>query len=632
MSFKASFQKLTLLIFMFGLSTSVWSQTKLSSFQEYYLLSQSNSELYTQELSDLDSMLVSYINEESWSVYDLVTVDSLLYSIHPRDSLKWAICAYIAAQAYSDFDQVVLDSLSRKSYQIFRDLNDSEGAIFAGTLLTEGAVQFEGEHTSDYILSVFDVVTGKSIQTDFPPAKLYQIRCFLESERIRGRTIPEDELDSILVLARKYKDDSPEAYAIVLSGISVHLVLLKEFDRGVKVSHEVLNQALQYSFEDYTCYFNLGAIHYMKESLDSALFYFRRANGLLSRDSSNRVYKLYNSVQVNRGISKVFESKGLSDSALKYLQIAYDNERLYFNNVLDQRRIYGDIKFEAKAALLEAESLALEVAREKKRKELYTLLLILLTITVTTLTIFLLSLRYWVRRYRGLAQNREKILRIINHDLSGSLMMILEYARIKVLDKDHQPPSEDNIQLLSEDFESSICATEQALSNLMSWGMRSPHRERVSDGLLDLRESVDEIRNTLSPLLIPKSVKLDTTKVESEVLRTDIYAFQLILRNLILNAIKHCTPHSIITISGKADGENRVVSIRNRTSSENIEALLAIRELIGTRRDSKRLVLSDGLGYEMINNHLHLIHGELQIQEVEDGVIETLLIVPSMAL
>ena len=619
-----------LLILGFCLSMNADAQPSLSSFKDYYSLSKTSEIDSALELSEVDALLISQLAKESWSVYDLISVDSLLASIEPWDSLRWATCAYVAALAYNDFDQLILDSLSRRSFQVFRSINDTEGLIFAGTLLTESAVQFEGEHTSDFIQSVFDVVTSDAVKSQYPPAILYQIKCYLESERIRGRSIRETALDSILNIASQYKGKSPEAYAIVLSGISVHLVLLQKYGRSIEVSREVLNLALNYSFEDYTCYFNIGAIHFLQGNLDSALIYFHSSRGLLNQDSSERVYKLFNSVQVNLGISRVYQAKGRADSALKYLQVANQNEHLYFNNVLDQRRIYGDIKFEAKAALLEAESLAEEVAREKKRKKLYTLLVILLTITVTTLTAFLFSLRYWVRRYRKLAQNREKILRIINHDLSGSLTMILEYAKIRILKNKPLKSEDEKLKLLNEDFESSIVATEQALANLMIWGMSSPHRGKDNEGLLDLKETVEEICHTLNPLLAPKHLELDISKVESEVLRTDVHAFQLILRNLILNAIKHSTKDSVITISGTADEDKRYITIQNRASKDDIATLLSISEFLRTNRGSNSSILSEGLGYEMISGHLHLIKGDLHFREIEQGVIQTVLVARSV--
>jgi len=147
---------------------------------------------------------------------------------------------------------------------------------------------------------------------------------------------------------------------------------------------------------------------------------------------------------------------------------------------------------------------------------------------------------------------KNKLMSIISHDMRTPLINIQSYLELlneNELDDSQRPALEKHLLVATNN-------TMQMLSNLLYWTkaqMEQPVVQLVQTRLAQVLKSTLDMEKAIAA---KKGVDL-TYQIDDEIIVTaDIDMLQLVVRNLVSNAIKFTPNDGQITINAKADGKN----------------------------------------------------------------------------
>lgn len=214
-----------------------------------------------------------------------------------------------------------------------------------------------------------------------------------------------------------------------------------------------------------------------------------------------------------------------------------------------------------------------------------------------------------VRRHRmtkDKSVNRKLILRVIHHDLSGSLTLIANYAAFRSSFIDSL--TDEEIEALDNSYAQSAAAMNVLVENIYAWGRKfsgSVYPEEFA--LLDVTECVGDILKAYTPLLRDKDIEVDVEFKGVSTVFTEESVFQLIARNLLLNSVKHAPKGSEVKVSSLTTEDQFILEIENDYVPGKEDTIKKTMDIImkgGVPRNS-------GLGYQLINAYKHIVEGEL---------------------
>jgi two-component system sensor histidine kinase/response regulator len=144
-----------------------------------------------------------------------------------------------------------------------------------------------------------------------------------------------------------------------------------------------------------------------------------------------------------------------------------------------------------------------------------------------------------------LNQLKSKLFSVISHDLRGpigNLQSLLELVTQKAL-------NHEEFMMISDRVKDNLKATQRTLDNLLNWSLSQMEGIRTERKALYISACIDEACNLLADVAAQKNVSIDNASLASIQVMADPNQVQLILRNLIHNAVKFSTVGSRVEIS-----------------------------------------------------------------------------------
>ena len=152
---------------------------------------------------------------------------------------------------------------------------------------------------------------------------------------------------------------------------------------------------------------------------------------------------------------------------------------------------------------------------------------------------------------------KNKLLSILAHDLRSPLGSIQNYLEIlSELDLDEKQKQSITASLLSETKN-----TQQMLSNLLSWSKSQMEGVTVNLQEINLKEALMPAIRAQQSRAIEKSIKLETSIDESLIIMADKDMLQLVVRNLLNNAVKFTPEGGNISICSKVESKDCLIII-----------------------------------------------------------------------
>lgn len=147
-------------------------------------------------------------------------------------------------------------------------------------------------------------------------------------------------------------------------------------------------------------------------------------------------------------------------------------------------------------------------------------------------------------------QQKDKLFSIIAHDLRGPLNSLK--GLLDLLKENRLPESE--IRGMMDELRRNVDYSSELVGNLLFWASSQLNGVVVTPVCLPLRQLVDEILNLYMKLAGEKNIMLKSDVDPGLTAYADKDMIQVILRNLVSNAIKFCRKGDTITITGQRRG------------------------------------------------------------------------------
>lgn len=198
---------------------------------------------------------------------------------------------------------------------------------------------------------------------------------------------------------------------------------------------------------------------------------------------------------------------------------------------------------------------------------------------------------------------RTELLSILSHDLKGpaASFNILSKKVAFYLKKGKYKELEE----LGDYFELAGDKIYQDIDRLLNWTIAQKENIIVRNFESTLYGLVDEIAESIQFELKVKSIDFNSIPKDLTII-TDFHILEIILKNLMLNAVKHSPPSSEISISYQSTAKGIEVSIHNL--GEPIDMSFIEKAKAGKYHKSKN---GHGLGLGICFSLIHFLDGEL---------------------
>ncbi len=217
---------------------------------------------------------------------------------------------------------------------------------------------------------------------------------------------------------------------------------------------------------------------------------------------------------------------------------------------------------------------------------------------------------------------KDKLFSILAHDLRSPLASIQNYLEIlSEFKMDENERSSINKELLN-----ATQYTQQMLSNLLSWSKSQMAGVTANLENLNLKEALQSTFNIHQTIAAEKGIQLIDQLKNGVFIKADTDMLQLVIRNLISNAIKFTAPGGEIIVSNDIVGDKCRIIIKDNGAGIPVEKQssmfsLKISSTFGTKNEK-----GVGLGLVLCKEFTELQNGEILFESMR-GVGTTFYII-----
>ncbi|MBT1686652.1 sensor histidine kinase [Dawidia soli] len=158
-----------------------------------------------------------------------------------------------------------------------------------------------------------------------------------------------------------------------------------------------------------------------------------------------------------------------------------------------------------------------------------------------------------------LNQLKSKLFSVISHDLRGPIANL--QSLLHLLTANIMTPQE--FIAVSDKLKTNLNSTQRTLENLLNWSLSQMDGIRTEKKTIALQQAVDEASGLLAEFAERKQVTLDKQIGEGLAILADANQLQLILRNLLHNAIKFSKSGGTVIVSAVAQGTMCTLRVRD---------------------------------------------------------------------
>jgi signal transduction histidine kinase len=153
---------------------------------------------------------------------------------------------------------------------------------------------------------------------------------------------------------------------------------------------------------------------------------------------------------------------------------------------------------------------------------------------------------------------KDKFFSIISHDLRSPINSLA--GVLNLMEKNGVSPQE--LPELTRELRLQFNHTKNLITNLLSWAMLQMDKIAIKMESLDLRRLVDE-NFVLASSMTSKQMNLVNDVDAGTMIFADQNMFNLIIRNLVMNAIKFTEPGGQVRVSSEARGSDVIVMVED---------------------------------------------------------------------
>jgi two-component system sensor histidine kinase/response regulator len=209
---------------------------------------------------------------------------------------------------------------------------------------------------------------------------------------------------------------------------------------------------------------------------------------------------------------------------------------------------------------------------------------------------------------------KTKIFSVISHDLRTSI-----YSFKNIIDT-HKAGYITNEELLNElpDLSSEIDTCTDIMDNLLNWGRDQFKDIRIMPESLNVHELVNIAFKLIKGRCAKKQIVFSNAVQHNVFILADRQMMQVVIRNLISNAVKFTPVGGSITVSAKSDADNVKILVRDTgigISNNDINKFLQNKFFSNEGTSNE---IGTGLGLIICKDFIYENNGELGVEANED--------------
>jgi signal transduction histidine kinase len=284
-------------------------------------------------------------------------------------------------------------------------------------------------------------------------------------------------------------------------------------------------------------------------------------------------------IECYQNLSTLYERKGDYQKSLTYYKQHKQLEDSLFSEGMQSKLLKDQILFETESKEAQIRALTrMEELRKSEIKKKELIQNILVVAMALTAVLLLAVYRSGQRRIRinklllehqeemkkrsieleGLNKVKDKFFSVISHDLRSPMNALS--GILNLMDKNQVSPQE--FSRLSKELRVQFNHTKTLINNLLDWALLQMDKLKVQQEKIDMSALADSNATLVSSLQV-KEVKIINKITPTTFALGDTNMINLVMRNLMMNAIKFSEAGDIVEVSAKEDGVNYVVSVKD---------------------------------------------------------------------
>jgi signal transduction histidine kinase len=311
-----------------------------------------------------------------------------------------------------------------------------------------------------------------------------------------------------------------------------------------------------------------------------------------------------------------YENKILADSLAVIL-----NEKVKSDNIIELETKYEVEKKEVQNALL---------LTEKKRLETRNLLSLLLIMLTLGFLIFLWQINLNLKKNREAlsasklkleesALFRERLFGIIAHDIRSPISAYSDLSQTCAYLIKHK--RWDNLETISNQLDKVSYGLNTLLDNLLFW-LKSGQDEEATKTTIPLQNTLNGIIQIYKEIAQVRDIRLELDNSPNPLeIQCEAQAFQLIVRNLVDNAIKNTDKGELIIIQTTETAERVIIGVVNKPKTKNSIIIQAIQQLFDSSDISESNQNGLGLGLILVKEFATANHATMKLIENPDDTL-----------
>lgn len=221
---------------------------------------------------------------------------------------------------------------------------------------------------------------------------------------------------------------------------------------------------------------------------------------------------------------------------------------------------------------------------------------------------------------------RFQFLSVLSHELKAPLNAIEGYLRMM-----QERQMGDSLDEYSSAIERSLQRIESMrnlIMDLLDFTKVNFERQMEKMQNVNLKELVSMAVGTVSPYAIHKDIQFVTEVRGCETIWADPNDFEIILNNLVSNAVKYNNPGGTVTVTVDCNDTEFTVSVADTGIGMNgDERNMLFEEFSRIRNDKTRNISGSGLGLSIVKKVVDLYHGVINVDSAPDrGSVFTVII------
>ncbi len=384
-------------------------------------------------------------------------------------------------------------------------------------------------------------------------------------------------------------------------------------------------------------YNNLSRTFFKLNKLDSSYYYLHASNAIASSQNMMEILKsnYYQEFEIYSKQKKHFSAL---ESYKRYSEIKNEllNENLV-NNITNMLIKMEIEQTEAENKLLIKEKLLTEAELENQRNLQNNIITVTVLAIISIVALLMLyrvktnsSLKIQAQNQqleqlnqelnirndelKNMVQTRDKLFSIIAHDLRNPLNTILNFASLLKESADRKDTSEikDYVQTINKSGETLA----GLIDNLLNWARNQLNQIKIKKDIFPVETLIVNVLESVTSKTDLKNIEIIKDFNAMHVVEGDRGMIELVIRNLVTNAVKFSYRNSRIVITVTKSGKNCRVSIEDfgiGISSEITDSIFmdSITSNEGTENE-----VGSGLGLSICKEFIEKNNGEINFTSI----------------